>query len=221
MHAMIGLALAAFAPQEKPPAPAPSAFVEPQDLDRPALSAADLKSLRENNIFSPYKPGRKLPPIVHTKPPERPTEKPRPKPPVLTGIILDTASKSYQAVVEDRNVEKLRLLPEPRFMKAGDTVLVYTIDSVETEKVVVRWGESKKDLKVGDAFPDAGIKAPEAADLPSQESTDGTPPETKTETKKSDSSTTVQPSLDEASRKKILEELMKKQGKKRRTDEEP
>ncbi len=226
MNAMIALALAAFGgssdgEQEKTPAPAPSAFVEPQDTDRPSLTT-DLKLLRESNIYSPKRVIRKTPP----PPPrvETPKEKPRPKPPVLTGIILDTETRSYQAVVEDRNDAKLKLMSEPKFLKAGDTVLVYTIESVEPEKVVVRFGETRKELKVGESLPDAGIKAPEGTpDLSADEGAEAAPSDAKTdaktEAKKSDSSTTP-PTLDDAARKKILEDRKSKLGKKRKTDEE-
>ena len=217
MHAMIGLALAALGfEQEKGTPPAPSAFVEPQDPDRLPLPAADLKALRESNIYSPYKTRR---PVIEKGPKPTPPEKPRPKPPVVTGIILDTVTRAYQVVIEDRNDAKLKLLTEPKFLKAGDQVLVYTIESVEAEKVVVRFGDTTKDLKVGEPLPDAGIKVPEGADLSSNESAEPAASETKAETKKSDSSTTPS-TLDDAARKKILEERKMKLGKKRKTDEE-
>jgi hypothetical protein len=226
MEMILGLALSALGVAQDPgklPPPAPSAYVEPQDPDRPPLQAADLKSLRERNIFSPGRVHR--PP---TPPPQqRVPDKLTPKPPVLTGIILDVGSGAYQAVVEDRNDPKRKLLPEPRFLKAGDQVLVYTIESIESEKVVVRVGESRKELKVGESLPEAGLKAPVVSDLPPDESPSPPPSEAKPEAKsdapadsKKSDPPAVQPPLDDAGRKKILEERMKRLGKQRKTDEE-
>ena len=134
--------------------------------------------------------------------------------------------------MEDRNkIEKLKLLKEPLFLKAGDEVLVYRIESVVSEKVVIRYGETTKDLKVGDSFPDAGLKAPEGVEVFSEEAASDGPSEAKSETKpdskleaksesKSSESSTSSPSPDEDKRKKILEELRKKAGKKSRFDPE-
>lgn len=229
--------LAGGGEQEKPAGAAPSAFVEPQDPDRPALPAMDLRSLKESNIFSPKK-------VVRTKtgtgprPPEPPREKPKPKPPVVTGIIYDPSTKSYQVVIEDRNTDKLRLLSEPKFLRAGDQVLVYTIESVETEKVVVSVGGATKELKVGEAMPDGGFKAPEGVDTSSEEDPEAAPAEAKADpsadpkgesskesrtgrkndsksTDASKSSSGSSSTMDEETRKKILEERMKRLGKKR------
>src|ERR1043166_350526 len=160
-----------------------SGYVEPapaQDPDRPPLPAADLRALREYNIFAPSKIVRKehkpSTPVVKEKKLARPT------PPLLTGIILDPAARAYQAVVEDRNkYEKLKLLKAPLFLKAGDEFLVYRIETVSSEKGTIKYGESSKDLKVGDTFPDAGLKAPEGVEI-SEESADVSP-DTKSEPK--------------------------------------
>lgn len=229
-------ALAALGAQEKSASPAPSAFVEPQDPDRPSLSSAELKSLLGTNIFSPRKVTRK--PVAGVRGPEPVKEKPKPKPPVVTGIILDPATQTYQVVVEDRNSERLKLLSEPKFLKAGDQVLVYTIDSIESEKVVVSWAGAHKELRVGESLPaDASIKAPEGADLsgdeeidaPAEAKADPAPSTPATEPKsgsskadrRSDTKRATEDSknpsstMDEETRKKILEERMKRLGKKR------
>ncbi len=193
-----------------------SAYVEPQDPDRPALPLADLKSLRENNIYAPYKKTprketRTSPTASEPKPPPPP---PKPVPPVVTGIILDPATKEYQVVVEDKNSEKLKLLKAPLFLKAGDEVLVYRIESVTTRFATVKFGETTKELKVGDSFPDAGLKAPEGAETTTEK------PVSTIETKPAETPS-GEASPDEEKRRKIREELQKKLGKKRKYDEEP
>lgn len=217
--------------QGKPAPEAPSAFVEPQDTDRPGLPASDLKSLRETNIFSPKRVVRKGQ-DAKGRSPGGSSDLPRtPKPPLVTGITFDPVAKQYQVILEDRNTEKLRLLTEPKFLKAGDQVLVYTIDSVEAEKVIVSAGGTKKELRVGEALPDVGLKAPETADASSEEEGDPGPGEAKSElrgdgkpepkaegkpdSKRSDASGNSSSSMDEETRKKVLEERMKRLGKKR------
>ncbi|HLF95122.1 MAG TPA: hypothetical protein VJB14_16760 [Planctomycetota bacterium] len=197
----------------------PSAYVEPQDPDRPALPLADLKSLRENNIYSPHKIVRKDPPRSTYKPsePKPPPPPPKPVPPVVTGIILDPVTKEYQVVVEDKNSERLKLLKAPLFLKAGDEVLVYRIESVTTRIATVKWGETTKELKVGDSFPDAGLKAPEGAETTAP-STDK--PASTIETKPAETPS-GEASPDEEKRRKIREELQKRLNKKRKYDEEP
>lgn len=196
--------------------PAPSAFVEPQDPDRIPIPLADLKSLRENNFFSPPKPVKKestKKPYVSSEP-KAPSAPPKPKPPIVTGILLDPETRAYQVVVEDRNEARLKLLKGPMFLKAGDEVLVYRIESVAPNRVVVKWGETTKELKVGESLPDAGLKAPEGAE------TSATPEKTDApaETKPAEASSTNTPAIDEEARKKILKELMDKRGKKRKYD---
>jgi len=189
-----------------------SGYVEPQDPDRPALPLSDLKSLRENNVFAPHKVVRK-----EARPPFRPSEPkapeapPKPKPPIVTGIILDPESKAWQVVVEDRNTASLKLLKAPLFLKAGDSVLVYTIESVTTQSATIKFGETTKELKVGDSFPDAGLKAPEGAEAAPSTSTSETKP-----TEAAPSPGTVSP--EDEKRRKIREELQKKLGKKRKLD---
>lgn len=200
--------------------PAPSAFVEPQDPDRIPIPLAELKSLRENNVFSPHKTVKKEPPVrtSRTHDPKPPPPPPKPKPPLVTGILLDPQTKAYQVVVEDRNETRLRLLKEPVFLKAGDEVLVYRIESVTTDRVVVRFGESTKEIKVGEALPEAGLKAPEGAETPvapeGEEPAGDAKSDVKSESNPSESSTS--PSLlQEEKQKKIREEMMKRLKKNR------
>lgn len=194
-----------------------SAYVEPQDPDRPALPLSDLKSLRENNVFAPHKVVRPAPKSTY-KPsePKPPPPPPKPVPPVVTGIILDPETRVYQVIVEDKNSASLKLLKAPLFLKAGDEVLVYRIESVTGSIATVKLGETTKELKVGDSFPDAGLKAPEGAEAPSS-----TTPSAEKNGGAAETKPAGEASPDEERRRKIREELQKKLGKKRRVDEEP
>jgi hypothetical protein len=237
MTVLVGVAIALGALQgsdpEKPAPGAPSAFVEPQDPDRPSLPASDLKSLRESNIYSPRRPVRKPVSDSRSRPQGSSGDVQRaPKPPLVTGIVFDPVAKLYQVVVEDRNPERFRLLTEPKFLKAGDQILSYTIDAVEAEKVAVSAGGIRKEFKVGEALPDVGLKSPESAETPSDEDAEAAGSEGKSEPKadaKSDSKAEAKPdskrsdasgnsTMDEETRKKILEERMKRLGKKRQQE---
>ena len=216
--------------QEKPGAP--SAFVEPQDPDRPALPASDLKALRETNVFSPKRVVRKPVESKGRSSGSSSDVQRSPKPPLVTGIVFDPVAKQYQVVIEDRNPEKFRLMSEPKFLKAGDQILSYTIDAVESEKVSISAGGTRKDFRVGEALPDVGLKSPESAETPSDEDSEAAPSESKSEPKadaKSDSKAESKPdskrsdasgnsTMDEETRKKILEERMKRLGKKRQQE---
>lgn len=186
-------------PQDKQAAAAPSG--------RPDLTEAQIKALRDKNIFAPFR----------TKPWPEPrttstggtgTSSPRvevpsrPKPPVLTGIVYDAASGAFQAVVEDKSDEKVRRLTGPRFLKAGDEVLGVKIESVQKDKVVVVLGETRKELGAGEPLPDT---APE-----------GTPGAATPETPKVEAKP-AEPAVVNS----VLEELKKKNKKKDRTYDEP
>ncbi len=175
---LIGALILALAPLSGARDDAQSATpraLEPQDPDRPALAVSDLKSLRDTNIFSPPKPKRDPRPGPGpggSKPPPPPPEPARPKPPALTGIIFDVRAGVHVALVEDKNPAPrdardpdFRFFKEPRFLKAGEEVAGVRIESVEIGKVVIRHGDSTKELKVGEPLFDLP-KAPEGAALP-------------------------------------------------------
>lgn len=133
--------------------------------DRPDLGEPQVKALREKNIFAPFR----TKPWPDKKPDPGPTPGPtggaapsKPKPLVLTGIVYDEASKTFQAVVEDKSDEKVRRLEKPRFLKAGEEVLGVKIELVEKDKVTVVLGETRKDLAPGDPIGDAPEGTPGA-----------------------------------------------------------
>jgi len=156
------------------PAPAPA-----QDGERPALSAGEIKLLKDSNIFSPRSTKRpKYTPTSREKSggrSETPSAPPKPKPPVVTGIFFDAKEQTFLVVVEDRNSDSLKHFKEPKFLKAGDEVVGYKVSSITADKAVFVKGEISKELKVGEAMPGADGKPvsvapatddPEAAPLP-------------------------------------------------------
>jgi len=192
-----------------PPAPVPV-----QDGERPALSAGEIKLLKDSNIFAP-----------RSKRPRK-TESSRnsgshsgtassvpqqPKPPVVTGIFFDAKVQAFLVVVEDRNSESLKYFKEPKFLKAGDEVVGYKVASVSAEKAVFVKGETSKELKVGEAIPGADGKPVSVAS--SVEDPDAAPAldgEEKVEIKPQD----------EETKTKTLDEMKKKVGKKNRPSRE-
>ena len=109
------------APQSKPAAAAAPA----QEVDRPLISAAEIKSLRDTNIFAPRNTKRKAPshsPASRTSARFESSTPAKPKPPVITGIFFDGKAQAWLVVVEDRNESSLKQFKEPKFLKAGDEV---------------------------------------------------------------------------------------------------
>ena len=184
---------------------APAETVEPQDPDRPTYSAADLKALRESNVFSPQrKPGSSSGRREERRPETR-TEPPppaRPKPLQVTGFVLDPATKTPRAILEDKNDEKTRTLKEPLFAKAGDEAAGWTIEEVTSEQLTIVQGEDRKVLKVGESFPDPGGIAAATPAETTAEKPAAPPP----------------PLLDDAAKNDVLERL-KNKNKKKRSDE--
>jgi hypothetical protein len=165
------------------------------------VSEADLKRLKEHNIYSPRSPKREVRidrdrrgGTSSSGPSSAPPVELKPKPPVLTGLVFDEKAGGHVALVEDRNPvparegdRDLRLFKEPRFLKAGDTLLVYTIETVTADSISLTQGEAKKELRVGESFPDipgttsstpAPAAAPSAAPAPAEAK-----PEVRTEAK--------------------------------------
>jgi len=158
------LAAAGDEPQAKPPPPAAPA----PDPDRPAISAAELKALRETNIFAPK--GSKRAPKSSYSSPRSTTPPPpyKPKPPLVTAIFLDLATKEHQVVVEDRNDSAHRYFKEPKFMKAGDEWAGIKIDSISQDKAVFTQGGVSKEIHLGESLPEVEAKLLSTAD-PSEE----------------------------------------------------
>jgi hypothetical protein len=188
---------------------------EPQDPDRPTLSLSELKGLRDNNIFSPPKPKRAEPRREERREErreDRRPEAPRAKPAVLTGILVDPASGAPRALFEDRNSDALRQFKEPKFLKAGDELGGFVIEFVSPEKVVVRKGETSRELKVGDPLPDP---APPPDGSAAAASVKDAPAEAPA---KAEPKAEARP-LDEGAKKDVLEELRRKNKKSRSYDE--
>jgi hypothetical protein len=140
-------------PQSKPPpASAPA-----QDPDRPAISAADLKALRDTNIFAPRNvkrmPSRTVPSVRNTPPPPY-----KPKPPVVTAIFFDAASQAHQVIVEDRNDSTHRYFKDPKFMKSGDEWAGVKVDSITQDAAVFSKSGASKEVHIGEALPEIDAK---------------------------------------------------------------
>ena len=205
----------------------PATAVEPQDPDRPAISASDLKALNENNVFSPHTK-RRTPPSNYGSKTSRPPSPPaKPKPPAVTGIFFDLKTQDYLVIVEDRNTGSARFFKEPKFLKAGDEVLGIKVQSVTQEKAVFLKGETPKEAHVGDSLPETDAKPVGAATSSTDDSElgdeeDPAPKKTVTvegkDASKENSKSTESKSTDTRPTNDVLEEL-KKKNMKRRTRE--
>jgi len=197
------------------------AAAEAQDVDRPPISAADLKALRDNNIFSPRT--KRLPTKTYNGNRDpKPTPVPvKPKPPIVTGIFFDVKSQAYLVVVEDRNDASHRYFKEPKFLKAGDEVMGIKVESVSSEKAVFLKGDVSKDARVGDPMPETDAKplsvaAPsEDPDLWDEDDPSSVPAKVQKLSTKTESKTETKP-LDSKAQADVLEELKKKNGKMRK-----
>jgi hypothetical protein len=147
------------APQAKPATPVAPA----QDPDRPALSAAELKALRESNIFSPRFTKPRTPREMRS---DRKSAPPayRQKAPVVTGIFLDPTTRAPQAIVEDKNDSAHRYFKEPKFMKIGDEWAGIKLESITPEKVVFSKDGASKDVRIGESLPDTEERPTSLAD---------------------------------------------------------
>jgi hypothetical protein len=124
--------------------------------DRPPLPSAELKALKESNLFSPYRAKNYERPVRRDeRRSEARSEPVKPKPVSVTGIVFDAASGAHKALIEDRNAESLRRLKEPVFAKAGDEVLGFKVIGVSagTVKLALPDG-AEKELAPGDALPE-------------------------------------------------------------------
>jgi hypothetical protein len=208
---MIELILTLVLTQSKPPVEAPQskpAAAPAQEGERPVISSAEIKSLRDSNIFAPRNQKRKAPSYTSSsKGPSRfETAAPaKPKPPVITGIFFDGKAQAWLVVVEDRNESSLKQFKEPKFLKTGDEVNGLKVGAVTAEKAAFQKGETVKELKVGESLP-ADDKSVSAA--PSASATDDpeAPPPAEVEIKPADAESNA----------RTLEELKKRRGKKER-----
>ena len=182
-----------------------------QEVDRPALSAADIKALRDTNIFAPRNAKRKPAPEIKSSGRSSRFESSapaKPKPPVVTGIFFDGKAQVWLVVVEDRNESSLKQFKEPKFLKTGDEVAGLKVGVVTAEKASFLKGDNSKEakeLKVGDPLP-ADDKAVSAAAPAASSDDPEAPPAAEAEIKPADAETN----------NKVLEELKKKRGKKDR-----
>ena len=195
------LILALLLGDEAPKAP------QAPEVDRPALSASEIKALRDANIFAPY--GRKTSPKsskTYERSKHETTSAPKPKAPVVTGIFFDAKEKAFLVVVEDRNEGSLKQFKDPKFLKSGDEVMGLKVGTVTAEKAGFLKGDVAKDLAVGDSLPVPEAKAaavtattddPEAALLETDEKVEIKP-------------------IDSEEKVKVLEKMKKERGKKNR-----
>ncbi|HLY09051.1 MAG TPA: hypothetical protein VKW04_07110 [Planctomycetota bacterium] len=135
--------------QSKPASPTAPA----QDPDRPAIPAAELKALRESNIFAPRsakgRPPRQTPGSKSSAP-EIPT---KPKAPVVTGIFMDEKSQTHRVIVEDKNDPIRKFFKEPKFLKEGDEWGGYKVVSLSLDRAVFDKAGSLKEVNIGEALP--------------------------------------------------------------------
>jgi hypothetical protein len=183
-------------PAEKVRAPSGPAQARTGDSDRPTVSDSQLKALHDNNIFSPRRVKRAPPSPKTSEVAAAGVEvQTKPRPPLVTGFIYDAKAACYFVVVEDRNGPSFKLFKEPKFLKAGEEVVGFYINSITERTVVVAWGESTAELKVGEPLPDIGFQVPEASTAPTPSTSSPGPAKAEA------------PTLDEGTKNKVLEEL--------------
>ena len=189
----------------------------PQSPDRPSISSADLKGLRENNIFSPHrtKPFESKRGSDPRPPDRRPPEPSKPKPLVVTGLFSDPVTGAPKAIVEDRNDERHRHLKEPKFVVGGEEFLGLKIEEVTAEHVVVVRGETRKTCKIGEALPEGDVPAVPAPSGSASPESESKPVEAASRTAPESAPA---PAVDDATKSGILEALRAK-NKRKRTDE--
>lgn len=176
----------------------------PQSPDRPSISSAELKSLRENNVFSPHRTKPFEPRRSEARREERRPDPAKPKPLVVTGLFNDPDTGIPKAIVEDRNEERYRILQSPKFVVGGEEFAGFKIESVGADAVVVSRGDVTKECRLGDALPEA--EAP-AVPAPSGDS------EAKSET-----APAAAPAPDDAAKGDVLERLRKSNGRRRSSE---
>lgn len=204
-------------PQAKPAPQAASA----QDPDRPAISAADLKALRETNIFAP-KGIRRTPSASYSSSRVTPPAPYRQKPPVVTAIFLDLASQAPQVIVEDRNDSSHRYFKEPKFMKVGDEWGGVKVESISQDGAVFNKAGASKEVHLGDALPEIDARPLTSADDSNEGiSDDGESPVPAETTTTTPSTLKVRKTAPESKtqtseeQNRVLEEMRRKNNKKK------
>lgn len=187
------------------------------DPDRPPIPAAEIKALRDNNIFAPRTANGGRPRPAKSGGGRSEPVSTKPKPPVVTGLFFDPKSKGYQIVIEDRNDASLKYFKEPRYLKAGDEWCGLKVESVAVNQAVCTLGSGTRVLQVGESLPEGDWKPASAAKpsedpLKDDEFVPG-PEENASPSpgKKAESST---PSAGDRAR--VLEEMKRRAGKKNR-----
>jgi len=202
------------APQGKP-----AAAAQAPDNGRPVLSPAELKALRDTNIFAPKTVKRSTPKYAPRPTSKKESAPAKPKPPMVTGIFYDVKEKAHIVVVEDRNEGSLKQFKEPKFLKAGDLVAGLKVESVSAEKAVFSKGEVSKELRVGDPLADGEVKAvasPTEEGLLAPEEEEPQPATGTPKTSAPAGKTEVKP-LDSKQQSDVLDGMRKKAGKKNRS----
>jgi len=191
---------------------APAEAVE-QDPDRPTYSLSDLKLLRETNLFSPKRSSSSSAGRRDERRDERRIESApaRPKPLLVTGFVLDPASQTPRAILEDRNGEATRALKEPLFAKPGDQAGGWTVEAVLADQLTIVQGETKKTLRVGESFPEPASAPASAGASAGPDSASG---HAEAAPRSGDAK------ADDAAKNDVLERLRQK-NKKKRADDEP
>jgi len=148
--------------------PAPSAAVA-QDADRPAIPAAELKALRENNIFAPRSAKLRPPKAPGGSPRGAPAVPAKPRAPVVTGTFFDEKLQAHRVIVEDKNDASHKFFKDPMFLKVGDEWGGLKVEAVTKDKAIFNKGGASKEINIGESLPDVE-NGPLSATSPDDES---------------------------------------------------
>jgi hypothetical protein len=151
--------------QTKPASPAAPA----QDSERPTIPAAELKALRENNIFAPRSAKFRPPKAPGGSSKGAPAAPVKPRAPVVTGIFFDEKLQAHRVMVEDKNDAAHKFFKEPMFMKVGDEWAGLKVEAVTPDKATFLKGGESKDVAIGESLPEVE-KMPLSAASPDDES---------------------------------------------------
>ncbi|HVR87775.1 MAG TPA: hypothetical protein VMU54_25835 [Planctomycetota bacterium] len=136
--------------QAKPASPVAPA----QDSERPAIPAAELKALRENNIFAPRSAKFRPPKAPGGSSRATPAAPIKPRAPVVTGVFFDEKLQCQRVIVEDKNDAAHKFFKEPMFMKVGDEWGGFKVEAVTQEKATFSKGGVSKEVGIGESFPE-------------------------------------------------------------------
>jgi len=136
--------------QVKPASPVAPA----QDSERPAIPAAELKALRENNIFAPRSAKFRPPKAPGGSSRGTPAAPIKPRAPVVTGVFFDEKLQCQRVIVEDKNDAAHKFFKEPMFMKVGDEWGGFKVEAVTQEKATFSKGGVSKGVGIGESLPE-------------------------------------------------------------------